>query len=42
MRRAKNGPKGLVLPTQEKNLFIKIDDEKLKRLDEIEKASSIL
>ena len=42
LRRAKNGPKGLVLPTQEKNLFIKIDDEKLKRLDEIEKASSIL
>lgn len=42
LRRAKNGPKGLVLPTQEKNLFVKIDDEKLKRLDEIEKESAIL
>ncbi|MGN0728635.1 NFACT RNA binding domain-containing protein [Treponema sp.] len=42
LRRAKNGPKGLVLPTQEKNLFVKIDDEKLKRLDEIEKSNIIL
>ncbi|MBQ1661521.1 MAG: DUF814 domain-containing protein [Treponema sp.] len=35
LRRAKNGPKGLVLPTQEKNLFIKLDQEKLRRLDEL-------
>ncbi len=35
LRRAKNGPKGLVLPTHEKNLFIKIDDEKLRALDEL-------
>ena len=38
LRRAKNGPKGLVLPTQEKNLFIKLDEEKLRRLDELEIA----
>lgn len=35
LRRAKNGPKGLVLPTHEKNLFIKMDNERLTRLDEI-------
>jgi predicted ribosome quality control (RQC) complex YloA/Tae2 family protein len=34
LRRAKNGPKGLVLPTQEKNLFIKIDEQKLRILEE--------
>lgn len=33
LRRAKNGPKGLVLPSQEKNLFIKLDRDKLKILD---------
>ena len=33
LRRAKNGPKGLVLPTQEKNLHIKLDDKRLKRLE---------
>lgn len=36
LRRAKNGPKGLVLPTQEKNLRVKIDDPGLKtRLREL-------
>ena len=40
LRRAKNGPKGLVLPTQEKNLLIKLDEKKLRRLDELEKASA--
>lgn len=36
LRRAKNGPKGLVLPTQEKNLRVKIDDPRLKtRLREL-------
>ena len=34
LRRAKNGPKGLVLPTNEKNLFIKLDEEKLRKLEE--------
>ncbi|MCR5762399.1 MAG: NFACT RNA binding domain-containing protein [Treponema sp.] len=38
LRRAKNGPKGLVLPTQEKNLFVKLDENRLRRLDELEKA----
>ncbi|MDR3337898.1 MAG: NFACT RNA binding domain-containing protein [Treponema sp.] len=33
LRRAKNGPKGLVLPTQEKNLHIKADSERLKELE---------
>ncbi len=32
LRRAKNGPLGLVLPTQEKNLNIKYDDKRLNRL----------
>lgn len=35
LRRAKNGPKGLVLPTQEKNLNIVLDKKRLARLDEI-------
>ncbi len=33
LRRAKNGPKGLVLPTNEKNLFIKLDEQKLRELE---------
>ena len=33
LRRAKNGPKGLVIPTQEKNLCISPDKERLSRLD---------
>ncbi len=32
LRRAKDGPLGLVLPTQEKNLHIRIDQEKIERL----------
>jgi predicted ribosome quality control (RQC) complex YloA/Tae2 family protein len=32
LRRAKNGPKGLVIPTQEKNLSIRKDPQRLKRL----------
>ena len=35
LRRAKNGPKGLVLPTQEKNIFITLDQGRLDRLDDI-------
>ncbi len=37
LRRAKNGPKGLVLPTNEKNLHIKLDTKILQALDECEK-----
>jgi predicted ribosome quality control (RQC) complex YloA/Tae2 family protein len=33
LRRAKDGPKGLVLPTQEKNLHIKTDERRLKELE---------
>jgi len=33
LRRAKDGPKGLVIPTQEKNLHIKLDDKKLRSLE---------
>jgi predicted ribosome quality control (RQC) complex YloA/Tae2 family protein len=34
LRRAKSGPKGLVLPTQEKNLFVKLDTGILKKLED--------
>jgi predicted ribosome quality control (RQC) complex YloA/Tae2 family protein len=34
LRRAKNGPKGLVIPTQEKNLQIKADPDRLKKLED--------
>jgi len=33
LRRAKNGPKGLVIPTQEKNLHIKLDPDRLRELE---------
>ncbi|MDR2534867.1 MAG: NFACT family protein [Treponema sp.] len=33
LRRAKNGPKGLVIPTQEKNIHIKADAKRLKELE---------
>jgi predicted ribosome quality control (RQC) complex YloA/Tae2 family protein len=33
LRRAKNGPKGLVIPTQEKNLHIRVDKNRLKELE---------
>ena len=33
LRRAKNGPKGLVLPTQEKNLCVSPDKERLRKLE---------
>ncbi|MDA3948766.1 MAG: NFACT family protein [Spirochaeta sp.] len=32
LRRAKDGPVGLVLPTQEKNLSVELDPERLRRL----------
>lgn len=40
LRRAKNGPKGLVLPSNEKNLCITPDKERLAKLDSI-RAESI-
>ncbi|MCL2805580.1 MAG: NFACT RNA binding domain-containing protein [Treponema sp.] len=33
LKRVKNAPKGLVIPTQEKNLTIKLDDERLRTLE---------
>jgi predicted ribosome quality control (RQC) complex YloA/Tae2 family protein len=33
LRRAKNGPKGLVIPTQEKNLHVKVEAERLRELE---------
>lgn len=42
LRRAKNGPKGLVLPTNEKNLLVRLDEEKLRKLDEVEKSAQAL
>lgn len=32
LRRAKDGPKGLVIPTQEKNIHVKIEESRLKDL----------
>ncbi len=32
LRRVKDGPKGLVTPTQEKNLFVKIDEKRMQEL----------
>nr|WP_303936067.1 NFACT family protein [Treponema denticola] len=40
LRRAKNAPKGTVLPTHEKNLSIKLDEKILKQLEE-EKISAL-
>jgi predicted ribosome quality control (RQC) complex YloA/Tae2 family protein len=33
LRRAKDGPKGLVIPTQEKNLHVKLDEARLRILE---------
>ena len=33
LRRAKNGPKGLVIPTQEKNLHVKVESKRLRELE---------
>jgi predicted ribosome quality control (RQC) complex YloA/Tae2 family protein len=33
LRRAKDGPKGLVIPTQEKNLHVKLDEKRLRELE---------
>jgi len=34
LRRVKDGPKGLVLPTQEKNLHVKLDEERLRDMED--------
>lgn len=34
LRRAKHGPKGLVIPTQEKNLHVKVEKSRLKELEQ--------
>ena len=34
LRRAKNGPRGLVIPTQEKNIFVRLEAVRLKDLEE--------
>lgn len=41
LRRAKNGPKGLVLPTQEKNLCIEPDKKRLAKLDSLREENLI-
>ena len=41
LRRAKNGPKGLVLPSQEKNLCIEPDKKRLSRLTSLKEDSLI-
>lgn len=41
LRRAKNGPKGLVLPTQEKNLCITPDKKILAKLDALHEESQL-
>jgi predicted ribosome quality control (RQC) complex YloA/Tae2 family protein len=33
LRRAKDSPKGTVIPTQEKNLFVKMDEERLRSME---------
>jgi predicted ribosome quality control (RQC) complex YloA/Tae2 family protein len=34
LRRVKNGPKGLVTPTQEKNLHVKVETSRLRELEQ--------
>ena len=41
LRRAKNGPKGLVLPTHEKNLCITPDKKRLERLDTLKQEAEL-
>lgn len=41
LRRAKNGPKGLVLPSQEKNLCIEPDKKRLARLDSLHEENQL-
>lgn len=42
LRRAKNGPKGLVIPTHEKNLNIVLDKNRLARLEAIRQENAAI
>ncbi len=42
LRRAKNAPKGTVLPSNEKNLSITLDKERLKRIEIQQKEGTLL
>ena len=42
LRRAKNAPKGTVLPSNEKNLFVTLDDKRLKRIEQQQKDGLVL
>ena len=42
LRRAKNAPKGTVLPSNEKNLSITLDKERLKRIEMQQKEGTLL
>ncbi len=42
LRRVKNGPKGLVIPSNEKNIHIKFDEAKMRKLDENEISRKII
>lgn len=41
LRRAKNGPKGLVLPSHEKNLCVTLDPARLKRLEALKSENEL-
>lgn len=41
LKRAKNGPKGLVLPSHEKNLLVKLDSKILNKFDELEAENRV-
>ena len=42
LRRAKNGPKGLVIPTHEKNLNVVLDKNRLARLEAIRQENAAI
>ena len=37
LRRAKNAPKGTVLPSHEKNLTVTIDEQRLRKMEKLKK-----
>ena len=41
LRRAKDGPKGTVLPSNEKNLSVTLDSERLKRLETLKQGNNL-
>lgn len=42
LRRAKNGPKGLVIPAHERNLSIQLDSERISRLEALQEEQNLL